>query len=40
MVVELERIWKMSVAATASVIGNHVQMLLRLRKMEQLSKIK
>jgi hypothetical protein len=28
--VELERIWDKSVVATNSVIGNHVQMLLRL----------
>jgi hypothetical protein len=34
MGVELERIWKMSVAATT---GDRVQMLLR--KMEQLNKI-
>jgi hypothetical protein len=40
MGVELKRIWKMSVAATTSVVGNRVQMLLRLRQIEQLNKIK
>jgi len=39
MGVKLERIRKMSVAATTSVIGIRVQMLFGWRRMEQLNKI-